>query len=427
MGDTTGVEAGKPAARAAESGTGGSPEEQVSSLFAERTRTMTWSARNRSAPRPGTIVFGGGMPDPVRYPIGAFSELLPDVLREPGGRPFTYATGSSSPVLGEALAEHHAQLDGVDIAPTQIVATYGTAGGIGVATQVFVEPGDVVITEDLTYWGAVATFRLAGAEIVTVPLEDGVLSVPALAELLPRLAAEGKRVKLLYTIAAAQSPTGMVLDRAKREAVAELARRHGVVILQDDTYGEIRYELEAFPASMIGMAPERTIHLGSFSKTIAPGLRLGWMATSPDIAAACTAIRTDLGTNPIIQHLVGGYIASGQYDQHVASGRPFYQHKRDTMVASLEEHCAPYCTWLVPPGGYYMWLQLRSGDVGTVEQFAEAEGVAFMPGPQFSPTRVATEGFRVAYGEVGVDDIVEGVRRLGRALAQADASVGAGR
>src|SRR6188472_532477 len=115
---------------------GSAAPQDVGALFAERTRTMTWSARNRSAPRPGTIVFGGGMPDPVRYPIGAFSEMLPDVLREPGGRPFTYATGPSSPVLGEALAEHHARIDGAELAPTQIVATYGTAGGIGVATQV---------------------------------------------------------------------------------------------------------------------------------------------------------------------------------------------------------------------------------------------------------------------------------------------------
>jgi DNA-binding transcriptional MocR family regulator len=353
--------------------------------------------------------------------------MLPDVLQDQTATALMYATGPSTPKLGEALAEHHRVLDGVDLAPTQIVATNGTAGGIALVAQLFLEPGDVVICEDLTYWGAVASFRLQGAELRTVPLDEGGLVVEALADLLDQLAREGKRVKLLYTIAACQSPTGSVLDEGRRTAVAELCRRHGIAILQDDTYGEIRFERDRFPRSFLACAPERTIHLGSFSKTIATGLRLGWLATSPEIAAAAAGVRTDLGTTAIIQLLVAEFVRSGQYDAHVAGGAPFYQHKRDLLLQGLQEHCAPWCDWTVPPGGYYLWVTLKQGTVEPFEALAEAEGVSFLAGPHFSPTRVADEGFRLAYGEVAVDDITEGARRLGRALEAAAEKVGASR
>src|SRR5262249_45096025 len=155
-----------------------------------------------------------------------------------------------------------------------------------------IDPGDVVITEELTYWGALRMFRLAGATIETVPLDEQGMRIDALQDLLARLQAQGRRPKFIYTITNNQSPTTTVLPRERRTELVALARRAGIALVQDDTYGEIRFE--TFPSSLIAMAPERTLHLGSFSKMLAPGLRLGWIAAPPAVAAMLHRTRSDL-------------------------------------------------------------------------------------------------------------------------------------
>ena len=391
-------------------------DDQVDSLLAARTRDVVWPSRNLTAP-PGTIFFSGGTPDPAHYPMGVLTELLPDVLREDDAAAMTYVPEPGYAGLREVLAARHSERDGVDLDPAQIAITNGTAGALVMAAAAFLEPGDVVIVDRLTYHGALLTFRLAGASVIGVPLDDDGLRADALEELLTDLQASGQRVKLVYTIPGCQSPTGRLMPAARRLQLADLARRFGVVLLYDDTYGELRYE-DGFPPSLLAYAPERTMHLGSFSKTIAPGLRVGWTAAPPNVTAALTSIRTDLGTTAIMQRLVARFIEGGYYDAHLAQVNPFYRDKRDVMVEALEEHCAPYCTWHVPPGGFFIWLEFPHDTVPQLEQLGLDERVAFFGGHHFSVDEPERSGLRLAFGQLSVDDIREGIGRLGRAMAR---------
>ena len=391
-------------------------DDQVDSLLAARTRDVVWPSRNLTAP-PGTIFFSGGTPDPAHYPLGVLTELLPDVLREDEAAAMTYVPEPGYAGLREVLAARHSEHDGVDVDPAQIAITNGTAGALVMAAAAFLEPGDVVIVDRLTYHGALLTFRLAGATVIGAPLDDDGLRADALEELLTDLQTSGRRVKLVYTIPGCQSPTGRLMPDARRRQLADLARRFGVVLLYDDTYGELRYE-DGFPPSLLAYAPERTMHLGSFSKTIAPGLRVGWTAAPPNVTAALTSIRTDLGTTAIMQRLVARFIEGGYYDAHLAQVNPFYRDKRDVMVEALEKHCAPYCTWRVPPGGFFIWLEFPDDTVPELEQLGLDERVAFFGGQHFSVDEPERAGLRLAFGQLSVDDIREGIARLGRAMAR---------
>jgi 2-aminoadipate transaminase len=391
-------------------------DDQVDSLLATRTRDVVWPSRNLIAPA-GTIFFSGGTPDPAHYPLGVLTELLPDVLRDDDAAALTYVPEPGYAGLREVLAARHSEHDGVDVDPAQIAITNGSAGALVMAAGAFLDPGDVVIVDRLTYHGALLTFRLAGATVIGAPLDDDGLRADTLEDLLTDLQASGRRVKLVYTIPGCQSPTGRLMPDARRRQIADLARRFGVVLLYDDTYGELRYET-GFPPSLLAYAPERTMHLGSFSKTIGPGLRVGWTSAPPNVTTALTSIRTDLGTTAITQRLVGRFVEGGYYDAHLAQVNAFYRDKRDVMVEALEEHCAPYCTWHVPPGGFFIWLEFPDDVVPELEQLGLDERVAFFGGHHFSVDEPERAGLRLAFGQLSVDDIREGIGRLGRAMAR---------
>jgi 2-aminoadipate transaminase len=398
-------------------------DDQVDSLLAGRTQGLVWPSRSQRGAPAGTIFFGGGMPDPAQYPLGAFTELLPEVLRDDDAAAMTYVPEPGYGGLRDVVAARHAERDGVAVDSTQVTVTNASAGALVLAANAFLEPGDVVVVDRLTYHGAVLTFRLAGATVIGAPLDDHGLRADTLEDLLTELQAAGRRVKLVYTIPGCQSPTGRLMPDGRRREIAELARRFGVVVLYDDTYGELRYD-DGFPPSLLAYAPERTVHLGSFSKTIGPGLRVGWTAAPANITSAFTAIRTDLGTTPITQRLVARFIERGYYDAHLDKVNAFYRDKRDAMVAALEEHCAPYCTWHVPPGGFFIWLDFPGDTVPELEDFALDERVAFFGGHHFSVDEPERSGLRLAFGQLPVEDLREGIRRLGRAMAAQAASGG---
>jgi DNA-binding transcriptional MocR family regulator len=390
-------------------------DEQVDT--AGRSRGLVWHSRTQRAAPPGTIFFAGGVPDPVEYPLGTLTEIIGGVLREDDAEGMTYAPEHGYLPLREVIAGRHAGRDGLAVDPGQVTITNGTAGALVLAGNAFLEPGDVVISERLTYHGAMLAFQLLGAEVIGAPMDGEGLRADALEELLTDLQTAGRRVKLIYTIPGCQGVTGALMGDERRAQIAELARRFGAVLLYDDTYGELRYE-DGFPPSLLTYAPERTIHMGSFSKTVAPGLRVGWMTAPSNIIATISKVRTDLGTTPINQRLVAHFIEEGYYDAHLDHVNPIYRVKRDTLVAALEEHCAPYCTWTVPPGGFFIWLQLPGATVPELETAGLEERVAFLSGRNFSVGGADETGFRLAYGQLSLDDLNEGAARLGRALAR---------
>jgi len=224
-------------------------------------------------------------------------------------------------------------------------------------------------------------------------------------------------VKLIYTIPTNQNPTGTTLSLERRLEVLRLAQDAGALVLQDDTYGDIRFA--DAPPPFIALAPDRAIHLGSFSKTIAPALRVGWAAAPREIAAAMARGRVDLGVSHINQRVVARFIDDGRFDPHVRAATARYAHKRDLMLRALERHCGNLARWDTPQGGFFLWLKLNGAEAEAVLAAGEREKVAFLPGPFFSAGAPYSHHLRLSYGQVPEAQIEEGIARLARALAAA--------
>jgi 2-aminoadipate transaminase len=359
------------------------------------------------------IFFGGGLPDPRTHPKQALATLLADVAAE-GVLSYAYERGDAH--LREAVAARLAR-EGAALGADNIVLTNGCAGAIGHSAAALVEAVDVVIAEETTYGGALRAFRQRGARIEVAPMDGDGLDPQALAAVLDGLAATGERAKLIYTIATCHNPTGTTLSLDRRREVLRLAKAHELLVVEDYTYGDIRYA--DMPPPFVVLDPARAVQLGSFSKTIAPGLRTGWIAASEAVATAVVAARTDLGGSPLTQRAIARYMSEGLFEPHLQEVTTHYRRKRDLMLASLERHCAGAAEWTTPDGGFFVWLKLKVGDVEAVTQAATQEELAFLPGPYFAaePGRFS-DHLRLAYGEIAEEQIEEGVRRLGRALSR---------
>lgn len=369
-------------------------------------------------PRPGAIGFGAGVPDPAVHPTALLASTLQGIVTSHAPDILGYAYESGNLTLREALSARHARRDSAQVGADQILLTNGSSGAIDHVAKALIQPGDVVIVEPLSYGAAIALFRRLGADVVTTPMDSCGLDPQGLADTVASLG--GKRIQALYCMPSCQNPTGTVLDLERRHAIARLAQTHGFFILQDDTYGEILFGDAARP-TFLSLAPEHAVHLGSFSKTIAPGLRTGWIAGPPSVIAKVSAVRTDLGNSPILQRAIASLFEGGWYDAHVRAVSSHYHRKRDRLIAALERECAGLCSWPEPDGGFFLWCRMAGGDPDIFMAAAHEEGVVFLPGGFFEvqPTDYAGY-FRLAYAPAPEDMIDEGAIRLGRALRASD-------
>ena len=391
----------------------------VASLLARsRTDASATSARLVVSVPPDAIFFGGGLPDPMKYPTDAMTRVLVELLASSDHEALGYIHGAGDGALREAIAHRFSAQERVDVAADRIVITNGSSGALSLLAIALIEPGDVVLCEELTYPGALATFRQMRARIVSVPVDGEGMCTGELASILTQLDRERARVKVLYTIATCQSPTGTVLSAARRRELVDLADRFDIIVVQDTTYADIRFA-DDFPPELIALAPQRTVHVASFSKTLAPGLRLGWAAGPPAIIDVLKEIRTDLGTSRLLQRMVAQLISNGDFDAHLREMNAHYRSKRDAVVDALT-WSRPPASWNVPAGGFFVWLVLDRDDMPAVEAAAARRGVAFFAAPYFSAgggPEVA--GIRLAYGELDSPRLVEGIRLLSDALSEA--------
>lgn len=392
----------------------------VMALFNRRSEVDRVFLSAVHPPQEGLIRFGGGLPDPVTYPREVLADLLDEMVRRGPVDLLSYDL-VGEPTLREAVATRLRARGAGTIGPGQVISTHGCAGAVTLTAQALFDPGDVLLAEELSYPGSLRAFEIAGAEIVRVPLDEDGLRVDELGPIVAALRRAGRRVKAVYTISSFHNPTASVLSEPRRVALADAARRLDLLVLQDDTYGELDYAGVA-PTPLLALAPERTIHLGSFSKIIAPGLRTGFAAASEPIVQALTNVRTDLGAPPVVQRVVAEYLARGHLDRHVAEVLPHYAAKRDSMIEAATEHLAAHCTWAVPQGAFFLWLTPRRPlDLRRLGTIALALGATFLDASYFLADE-PNVGFRLSYGDLPVDDITEGVRRLGTALGELTAA-----
>jgi DNA-binding transcriptional MocR family regulator len=366
--------------------------------------------------RPEVISFAGGLPAPELFDLDGLRAAFDAVLSSPAGRrALQYAPTEGNPQL-RALVAGRMTARGLPTTAADLLVTTGSQQALTLVATALLDPGDVVAVEEPTYLAALQCFQLAGARVVPVASDEDGIDPEALAGVLER-----ERPRLLYLVPTFANPTGRTLPAERRAAVAALAARSGAWVVEDDPYGELRYRGTPVPA--LAAHPEgadRVLHLGSFSKVAAPGLRLGWLRAPAALMPALTVAKqaADLHTSTIDQAAAAEYLATADLDGHIRALCAAYRERRDAMVGALPEVLPPGSTWSDPDGGMFTWVRLP-GDVDTAELLprALAHDVAFVPGWAFYAGEPDRATMRLSFTTNTPEQIGEGMRRLGAALA----------
>ena len=360
------------------------------------------------------INFAGGLPAPELFDADGIAAAYRDVLAEEPDRALQYSTTEGEPALRAALADR-TSARGLPTGPDDILVTTGSQQALSLLATALLEPGDTVLVESPCYLAALQAFAFAGARVVAVPGDDEGIDPEALGELVAR-----ERPKLLYTVPTFQNPTGRTLPADRRAAVARAAAAHGLWIVEDDPYGELRFEGERVPwiASHDG-AGDRTVLLGSFSKVMAPGMRLGWLRAPAALRRACAVAKqaADLHTPTVNQLAAARYLADRDLDAHVAKVAAVYRERRDAMLAGIGAALPDGSTWTRPEGGMFLWARLPERyDTTALLRPVVDRGVAYVPGAPFCAGTPETSALRLCFVTQTPAEIAEGLRRLGTGL-----------
>ncbi len=383
--------------------------------YAARTRGMTASeirALFAVASRPEVVSLAGGMPYISALPLDVVGEALARLVAERGNVALQYGSGQGDPGLRDKIIDVMAPQQ-VQAHPDDVVVTTGSQQALDLVTRIFVDPGDVVIAEAPSYVGALGVFRAYQADVVHVPLDDDGLDPDALDETLQRLRAQGRRVKLLYTVPNHHNPAGVTLSAQRRPRIVEIARRHGVLVLEDDPYGLLGFDGDPLP-SLHSHDPEGVVYLGSFSKTFAPGFRVGW-AVAPHAVREKLVLASEsaiLCPSSFAQLAVATYLEDHDWKHQVGVFRELYRERATATLEALAD-MLPAATWTTPRGGFYVWVTLPDGlDAKAMLPRAVTERVAYVPGTAFFADGQGRSSLRLSYCYPTSDRIREGVRRL---------------
>lgn len=389
---------------------------------ADVERLLAPVARRLAAPTslsPLPYDLNAGVPDRDSLPWAELAAAAAKALDADPGGTLTYGGALGYEPLRGWIAQRYAAETGLPLTPEWVTLTSGSAHAIDNIAATFVAAGDVVAMGAPTYPGAIRTFRARGAHIVTAPQDSQGLEMRTLAAALERQQAAGEPVKLIYVVANYDNPTGTTLSGGRREELARLAALHRALIVEDDAYTGIDLEGPP-PTSLFQIAGGAGIlRVGTFSKTIATGLRCGWILAAPAVIRALTYMRFDNGSSPFVQRTVYEYLQTGVYDAHVARLRSIYRERRDAAVNALRECCDGYVSFDVPTGGFFLWLRLADGlDARRVAEAAAALGVAVTPGPMYYADGGEGQRLRLVYSALPPDRLHEAISLLGRACAQ---------
>ncbi|WP_309102027.1 PLP-dependent aminotransferase family protein [Microbacterium sp.] len=359
--------------------------------------------------RPEVISFAGGLPAPELFDLDGLRAAFEEVLRSP--LVLQYSTSEGNHELREAVARRYTE-DDLATEPADLIITTGSQQGLGLLATSLLDPGDPILVEEPCYLAALQTFALAGARVIGVPYDGDELDTDAL----DRLAAE-HAPKFFYTVPTFQNPTGRTHGLDARRRIAETAIRRGFRIVEDEPYRELRYSGEALP-SLSTFAPEHVLSLGSFSKVIAPGLRIGWIRLTADIRQTVTIAKQagDLHTSTVDQAAAAHYLESGRGEPALERIRQEYGRRRDAMLDALPAALPAGSRWNRPDGGMFIWARLPGGaDATDLLTTALAHDVAFVPGAPFFAGTPDRRALRLSFTTYAPDRIRDGLSRLGTA------------
>jgi 2-aminoadipate transaminase len=371
------------------------------------------------------ISFAPGYPAEDQFPWQALGEIAAELLTGRDGSVLQYGPTRGYRPLREAtialMKTRH-----VTSTPEQIVMTTGSQQGLDLVARVLLDPGDVALMELPSYVGAISAFRNVGASMVGVRQETDGIDLDHLEHTVVRLRAEGRRVKMLYLVPNFQNPTGLLISLPKRTAVLEWADRHDVLIVEDDPYRDIYFPDVSTEADTRPIVADdrsgRVVYLSSFSKTLAPGFRVGWVSAPPAVAAKIELSKQaeDLCTGGLDQRIVYEACRRGLLESHLPRLRAHYQQKRDTMVAAIAREMPDQVSWNAPRGGFFLWVALSHGATSAeVMPLAQARGVIFVDGHAFFVDGAGQEFMRLSFSAPSPTRIDEGIARLASAVKEA--------
>ncbi|MFI5564205.1 PLP-dependent aminotransferase family protein [Amycolatopsis japonica] len=366
--------------------------------------------------RPGVISFAGGVPAPELFDVDGLRAAFDRALADgPAQRALQYSPTEGNPRLRELLAE---RLSGRGVPTTvdDLLITTGSQQGLQLLSTALLDPGATVLVEEPVYLSALQCFQLAEARIVPVPGDEEGIDPVALDEIAAR-----ERPSLLYLVPTFSNPSGRTVSPERRRALAEVIARHGFWLVEDDPYHELRYRAEREePLSARPELAGRTIYLGTFSKVISPGMRLGWFRAPTELLRRVTILKqaTDLHTSTIDQAAAAEYLAAADLDAHVRRLCATYRVRRDAMMAELPAITPPGTTWTDPDGGMFVWVTLPgSADTDRLLPEALRHDVAYVPGSAFQVGEPDRSALRLSFASHGPEAIAEGLRRLGKVLS----------
>jgi 2-aminoadipate transaminase len=397
--------------------------ERYAGLFARRTQVMRSSAmRDLMAitARPEVISLAGGLPDTSTFPADSFAAQMTRIAHESSAEALQYGPTEGFQETKECIVEVMAAED-MAPDPDDLIVTTGGQQAIDLITKTLVDPGDPVICEAPTYPGAVPTFCSYEADVHQVSTDDDGMRIDELEEVLAQLGAEGRRPKFIYSVPSFQNPAGVTMSEERRRRLVGLAREHEVLICEDNPYGLLRYDGEPQPTLYSLDGGDYVLYLGTFSKILSPGIRIGWVAAPPPVLEKIGLGKqaADLCTSTLTQYFVREYFAEGRWLEYIGDLVEIYRARRDAMLDALERHFPEQAEWTRPEGGLFVWATLP-GYIDTTDLLAKAlrENVAFVPGRAAYADGRGGSSMRLNFSASGEDELREGIRRIGRVVSE---------
>jgi 2-aminoadipate transaminase len=363
--------------------------------------------------------FAVGHPDASTFPSQALGDATTRMLLREGPELALYP-GDMSHDAARRLVSHKLKAhEGIDISPSRIMITNGSTQGLLMVAEAFLNPGDTVIIEEFCYPGTLRAFSYGEPRYVTVPTDDEGMIVSELARVLDQLASRGVTPKLIYTIANYQNPTGSVMSLDRRRALMQVAEERRLLVIEDDAYGDLIYEGEPVMSLYALSHTDNVVRLGTFSKIVAAGVRLGWIIAPEPVLAKMAVSKIDGGTSAFTSRAVAEYL-NEHLEVRMDTLLDVYRAKRDAMLEAMEEHLAGVVTWSRPQGGLFVWVQLPEGmDAAKLLETAQAAGVTYLPGANFSPEGKGTHYLRLSFAYLDPEKIRAGIAVLALVLKAA--------
>ncbi len=401
----------------------GTTQDDYTDLYARRVRGMTTSeirALFAVASRPEVVSLAGGSPYIAALPLDAVGEMLGRLAAEHGSVSLQYGIGQGTIDLRERICEVMA-LSGIHGAsPDDVVVTVGGQQAIDLLARLFLDPGDVVLAEGPSYVGALGVFQAAQAQVVHVAMDDDGLIPAALEEAIAAVARSGRRAKFLYTIPTFQNPAGVTLSEERREQVLDICERAGLLVVEDDPYGMLSFEGDA-PLPLRARRREGVFYVSTFSKTFAPGLRVGWILAPHAVREKLVMMSEAnvLCPSAFAQGAVTQYLSTMPWREQVKTYRELYRERRDALLTALRDLMPAGTTWTHPTGGLFVWTTLPEGlDSKAMMPRAIAARVAYVPGTGFYADGTGTSNMRLNFSYATPERLREGVRRLAGVMEQ---------